>query len=233
MSCATIREKNLRTISGALVLTAFQESFADHSFTSATVISKDSFNLSSSNLTFEVRAAVPTAGGLYGQIMFIPEQDFKNNSINGTIFILMNFRTIKSGFTYDPDTFSVKHFNSMTDLEQFQTYRFHSDPGQNQFINDTIFHWSMNETLYSPSDSLHVNCAYPKCLNILNKGQFRLVLNLAVDNILDSSTQVIRQSSRWKCSSMIVDYVRVLSHQQLENMANIVYNQTEKLASEI
>ena len=75
MSCATNSTKNLRIISGALVLTAIKESFANKSFTSATVITRQSFNLTRSNLIFEVRAALLTAEGVFAIILLISEED--------------------------------------------------------------------------------------------------------------------------------------------------------------
>ena len=151
LSCATNRTKNLRTISGALVLTAIKEYFANHSFTSATIITRESFNLSSSNLIFEIRVALPTTDGLSGQVLLIPEDDLKTGSINGKIFHLMNLNSsIKYGYKYNQDDFNTKPFESRTDLQEFQTYRFENYPD----INHTDIYWSMNGTGFSSIDNL-------------------------------------------------------------------------------
>ncbi len=73
LSCATNSTKNLRIISGALVLTAINETFGDQLFTSSIIITRESFNLSSSNLTYEVRSTLPTDEGVFGVIVLIPE----------------------------------------------------------------------------------------------------------------------------------------------------------------
>ena len=197
-------------------MTAIQESFAKNSFTSATIITRESFNLSSSNLIFEIRAALPTTEGLSGQVLLIPEDDLKTGSINGKIFILMNLNSsIKYGYKYNQDDFNTKPFESRTNLQEFQTYRFETYPD----INHTDLYWSMNGTGFSSIDGLgFLPRTTPNCMKIMEKGRFRLIFNLVV---IGNRDKIIKQAGKWWCSSMIIDYIKVfkLGHNENETMA--------------
>ena len=83
-------------------MTAIQESFADHSFTPATIITRKLFNLTSLNLIFEVSASFPTSEDVLAQILLIPEDDYlKGLPIKGRIVLLVNrAKTIKAGYSF-------------------------------------------------------------------------------------------------------------------------------------
>src|SRR5690349_1045941 len=122
LSCATNRTKNLRTLSGALVLTAIQESIANHSFTSATIITRESFNLTSSNLIFEVSAALPTAEGVFGVILLLPDHDFSKHISDEAFVLLMNYyKIIQAGYII-PDLSNVEFFFTSPELSEFANF---------------------------------------------------------------------------------------------------------------
>ena len=123
LSCPTNRTKNIRIISGSLVLTAIQEPLANHSFTTATVISKESFNLTRSNLIFKVRASFPSAKGVFGVILLTPEEYLYDNSLNQSFVLLVNYdKTIKGGYIRHGDYNTLKPFDISPDLTRFSSF---------------------------------------------------------------------------------------------------------------
>ena len=214
LDCATNRTENLRTISGALVLTAIQESFANNSFTSATVITRQSFDLSRSNLTFEVRAALPSSDILSGHILLITEEDFK---IEGKVILLLNLRnSIKSGYHYlTGNSELVRIPESPKLIDEFNIYRIDIRKGSSSLYSS----WSSNGTLISPSShSVITRCRDRLCGNLLAKAKFKLAITLEVANILDggNTQEVFEKSKKWWCSSMIIDYIRVYDSSNTE-----------------
>ena len=237
MSCSIYRTKNLRTISGALVLTAIQESFANHSFTSATIISKESFKLTSSNLIFEVRASFPTSEDVFGQILLTPEQYLFNNSqIDGMFVILVNRgNTLNAGYSYPsyPSEF-VKRFDKSPKIDLFTKFMIKFDYTDMRFD----LSWSPNGIYYPRSDSLKIYCKERQaCSTLLKNGKFRLLIDLMVTNLLQGGhdDKVIENSKKWWCTSMIIDYIRVYDLGQSQIMDNFKYynSSVEKRASDI
>ena len=124
LSCATNRTRNLRTISGTLVLTAIQGSFANKSFTSATIITRQSFNLTSSNLIFKIRGAFPLAEGIFGAVLLIPETDLVDYVLKESFVLLINYhKTIKAGYIHLGEYNSFKPFDITPDLSNFANFR--------------------------------------------------------------------------------------------------------------
>ena len=235
MSCATNSTKNLRIISGALVLTAIKESFANKSFTSATVISRQSFNLTRSNLIFEARAALPTAEGVFAIVLLIPEEDVSKYCLKEAFFLLVNYhKTIKAGYkrTGQYDTF--KRFNTSPKLNRFSEYytEFHQ---VNTLPTST---WSIDRNLQSSwKNSINVTCNVQDCEAMIKKTKFRLAISLVIGAFLEGGDmqQVMIKAKNWWCSSMIVDYIRVYELDQFETLNNplIFKNSVEKRAGEI
>ena len=241
LSCSTNRSKNLRTISGALVLTAIQESFVNHSFTSATIITRESFNLSSSNLLFEVRASFPTSQDVFGQLLLIPEQDlfdkghFKRKNINGKVSILMNIEnTIKAGFSNVYRVYA-QPFVKSPEIDVFTRFLIKFNQWDRIF---TLF-WSLNGSVNTASsNSLKIPCSNNEaCTILLNKGEFRLVIDLMVGNLLQGGhdDKFIQNSRNWLCTSMIIDYIKVYDFSTFEDLDEFEFfnSSVEKSAKDI
>ena len=82
-------------------MTAIKESFANKSFTSATIITRESFNLTRSNLIFEVRAAFSLAEGVFGAVLLISEKDLVDHDLKESFVLLINYhKTIKAGYIH-------------------------------------------------------------------------------------------------------------------------------------
>ena len=104
-------------------MTAIQESFANKSFTSATVITRQSFDLTSSNLIFEVRAAFPLAEGVFGAVLLIPEKDLVDYVLKESFVLLINYhKTIKAGYIHLGDYNFFKPFDITPDLSNFANF---------------------------------------------------------------------------------------------------------------
>ena len=142
LSRATNKTKNLRIISGSLVLIAIQESLANHNFTSTTVITWDSFNLTSSNLIFEVRASFPFAKGVYGVVFLIPEKDVDDYALKEAFVLLINnVKTIKAGYLRIGEHNYHKSFDISPESTNFENFYL-------QFQNENTFQprltWSID-----------------------------------------------------------------------------------------
>ena len=226
MSCSTKYDQNIQILSESLVLTAIQESFAKHNFTSATIISKQGFNLSSSNLIFEIRTSLPTTGGLSGQVILIPKEEL-DKTIKGVIFILENYRRyIGFGPINYPDKLHLS--DSENDISHFQIYRFQSKPDMDFFtitmsINGQVPRKMENQTIVF----------FNKTSNQL-QDNFRLVFNLFITSrgkgVLD---EVVSRSGWSDCSSMIIDYVKVFYLEINETFDELISNLTRKSAMDI
>ena len=184
-------------------MTAIQESFSNHSFTSATIISRQGFNLPSSNLIFEIRTSLPTYGGLSGQVMLIPAEQL-NETLKGAIFIMENhLSNIGFGLINYPDKLRLN--DSEINLSHFQIYRFQSKPD----INFSIITMSINGETHRIIE-YETNMFFSKTRNV-SQDNFRLVFNLLINGSRQKGLvdKIVQDSVWWKCSSMIIDYVKV------------------------
>ena len=234
MNCPTNQNKNLRTISGALVLTAIKESFTNHSFTSATVITKQSFNLASLNLTFEIEAALPSSEAVFGLIHLIPDEvKLTDKYLKNTFVLIINYhKIIKVGYLGLRPYFNwMRSFYRSPKIIEFTKFilKFHHD-------NHTSFSWS-NESY--GIDPVKLNCHIPngKCEQFVKGTKMRLAITLFVGALLEGGDEqeVINKANTWWCSSVIVDYIRVYENDPFEifNITNSFDNSTTKRASDI
>ena len=97
--------------------------------------------------------------------------------------------------------------------------------------------WSIDRSFESlATNSINVTCN-DHCQAFLKKFKFKLAINLIVSAYLDGGNEgeVIKNSTKWWCSSLIVDYIRVNELDQAENLIGTVsnYNSTEKKAGQI
>ena len=168
LNYSTKSDQNMQIISGSLVLSAIKDTLAKQKLTSATVLANEKFNLTRTNLIFEIRASLPTSKRLSGKIMLIPERDTLNNTIDDIILILDNFNFANSFSKYDRGEFQIYRFQSMPDMN-FSTQKW------------SIYNQEKKE--FFDLKSLPFN----KTISIW-QGEFRLVLNLFIEGSQDSVT---------------------------------------------
>ena len=206
-------------------MTAIQESIANHSFTSATIITRESFNLTSSNLIFEVSAALPTAEGVFGVILLLPDQDYTKHISDEAFVLLMNYyKIIQAGYII-PDLSNVEFFFTSPELSEFANFYADFD---NVNIS-TLITWSynniskLNETR---TNVLNISCKNQACDKLVKKSKFKLAITLVVGaKLIGGDVQeVIKRSNTWDCSSFIIDYVRVYDHSHHNNFTKNLFN---------
>ena len=219
LNCDRNSTKNLRTVSGSLVLTAIQESYENFNFTSATIITKQTFNIAS-NLIFELRAALPLSDIIFTNIFLIA----KYNPRGYGIFLLKNFqRSIRTGFIL-PDYFKMGILPEQPVLTDFNIYYL-------QFNLSKYFStlsWSSNGNRNSINKNFLSVPFHDNEWNFLSNNVFKLGITLEVRSFLEGGdlNLVNDKSKDWKCSSLIIDYVRI--H---ENSSDVFLNKLK--ASEI
>ena len=217
-------------------MTAIKETFANHSFTSATIITKQSFNLTRSNIIFHVKAAFPTSEVVFAIILLIPEEDLFNNHVNENFALLMNYhKTIKAGYISRPDQYNtLKYLRKSPKLSEFANY-------YNEFRQAnalSTLSWSIDGNLESAgTNSINVTCNDQDCKALLKKAKFKLAFTLFIGAYLEGGDmqEVMNMANNWWCSSMIIDYIRVYELGQFENFneTHVFDNSTGKRASDI
>ena len=192
-------------------MTAIQESFADNSFTSATVITRESFNLTRSNLTFEVRAAFPIQDKIFGQIVLV--SDVTNQTNNGEIVLAVNFgSSIATVFDHPSKKLKPYVFETNPIVTEFSHLRLDF----NQGLYRPRLIWSQNENAHlERSQSVNLPCN-DLCRKILNAGTFKLAIDLLMLSPTFEPQLIIDESKDWLCTSMIIDHVWVYELGQTE-----------------
>ena len=78
--CMTNKKLNVNSINGSIALTVLKENFFDGEYTSGTIVSKKSFNLTQfgTKLIIEFRAAFRTDLGIYPQILLMPDNTLES-----------------------------------------------------------------------------------------------------------------------------------------------------------
>ena len=203
---------------------AIQESFGNYSFRSAAIITEQSFNLSRSHLSLEVRASFPSSNVLHGAILLL--SDHPNTPDLGIANVN---NTIVSGY------FSFPRDNLRT---------FKREPKHNEFsifnldiLNGTNFMsaWYLNGSVTSQSlDLVDLTCDYLTCDDSFEFASFKLAIMLIVESGLNEDFQtVLNKSKDWGCSSMIINYIKVFDLEKYANPGEFNRNLNEKQAREI
>ena len=217
-------------------MTAIHETFGDQWFTSSTIITRESFNLTSSNLTFEVRASLPTDVGVFGVIVLIPEKNPFENVLESAFVILMNYhRTIQAGYIRPAQVTGAKleFIATLQEMNEFSKIYTRLEI----FNYSTLQTWSFSGKLDSTRKfSYNFNCSDQVCKTLFNQAKFKLAISLVVSARLVGGDvqEVIRKSKTWDCSSMIIDYVKVYELDHSQKVNNMQMNKSyEKRASDI
>ena len=216
LNCSTNKTENIRTISGALVLTPIQESISNINFTSAAVITRQSFDLSCSNLAIEVRASFPSTKVIYG-VLLLPEETQFNSELAGWRIGLININnTIVSGYfpLHQSQEQEDQVFNRNPTPNEYSIFRLDIHKG-----TQLRSAWSLNGSFIL--DSVDKNCDQETCDSIKN-AKFKIAIILGVYSQIDDDhvpiKEVVHKAKYWECSSMVIDYIRVFD---LGKSANI------------
>ena len=172
LNCDRNSTKNLRTVSGSLLYTAIQEGFNNFNFTSATIITNQTFKIAS-NLIFELRASLPLSDLLLSKIFLIAKYKQSKNAI---VILLKNIqRSIMTGYDF-PDYFEMGYLPGQPDLTQFNIYYL-------QFNLSKYFStlsWSSNGNLIS-IDKNFISVSFNDSeWNFLSNNVFKLGITLEV-----------------------------------------------------
>ena len=188
-------------------MTPIQELFANNSFTSVKVITKQSFKVSRSNVNFEVRVVFPSHDNLFAQIQLIPEQDIRKHKNSGRINIVSNRGLIEAGYFY-PKKSTRYNFDRYPNISEFSTFRLQFIQGTR---SPTLTWWQEKNQFISNQDSVTLKCKDKSCRKLLKKGKFRLAINLMAGVNFELSSQNFK-SSNLLCSSIVIDYIRIFEH---------------------
>ena len=202
-------------------MTAINETFGDQWFTSSTIITRKSFNLSSSNLTYEVRATLPTDEGVFGVIVLIPEENPFENVMGNGFFILMNYpRTIQAGYIHPAKATLFKFIATLQEMSEFSKSYTRLEISNASALQT----WSFSGELDSSRKfSYNSNCSGQMCKTLFNQAKYKLAISVIVTPRLVGRNvqEVIRKSKSWYCSSLIIDYVKIYELDHSENVNNI------------
>ena len=204
MSCSMNDKRNLRPISGTLALTAIQENVFNQSFTTATLVTKDTIkiNLKESSLSVQFRAAFSLSSILKCQVLLVPHKfNYSSKAMTNYILILeIQMNHIRFGYFLSEGINFTKEI--LTDGIEFRDFHnFELELKQDQFI------FRINGEKKLTMDKL--------ISHKFDQSQYRLALNLQVFNPMkDKPDEFVLNFSRlWKykeiCSSLILDHVRI------------------------
>ena len=215
----TNNKLNVNSINGSLALTVLSERFFDGEYTSATIVSKKSFNLTESEkkLIIKFRAAFRTDLGIYPHIRLMPDrmiEFWKINYDSESITYRYEYDNIWNGFRRlyeNTNGTETKNMTDKIDVHQFQNYQF-------QFYNNT-FKWILNQKEYFRNELIFEHHEDPSgehqmSLIVDNLENFVLILNEPLRFVI---TVFVDERNREKlpyfkyldCSSLILDYLIV------------------------
>ena len=211
--CMTNRELNIRTIRGVLSINLLKESYwrnFDGGYTSATIISRQSFKLDSpgTNLLFEIKASLLNYNGTYPQIFLMPEGYYSHDH-RMTMF---NFK--ENTLWYGLDKYQIAkrsekdNITKEIDLEQFHNYQFE--------FTDKKFKWRLDDQdhlfrgYFLDTDEVGktgflLNPYFSLFKGVAPLKPYKIVVTVFhdIDNPSDINDKY--------CHSLLLDYIRVYS----------------------
>ena len=147
--CITNNKRNIFSYNGSLALTLLKEKYFDGDFTTATIISKTSFNLTEfgTKLVIKFRAAFRKDLGIYPQILLLSDKTIESilsgkESYTKFLITILNYGEGKiwNGLWSGYDTNNISKWENYTgniDFNEFQEFQFES-------FNKT-YKWRLNE----------------------------------------------------------------------------------------
>ncbi len=234
MNCNTNSSQNLRLIDGTLAITVIKEKYFNKEYTSAKIITREGFTYG----RFEIRAAIPK-GKLLRPAFFMQAETFDGWAKNGQIDIMTNTQesTLGAGIHYDiPAKYEYNasgDFSTLSNLNDFHTYSIEWNESQIKWFFDDINHLTINITRRLGSMYNRVGEPFDK--------RFRLLMHLGVGGgdrknvFFPNQILSLEDVINWKCSLLIIDYVRIYKWENGSQILNSSSNDisVDKICKEV
>ncbi|CAG2167235.1 unnamed protein product [Oppiella nova] len=215
LHCNLDQPKNLQSTHECLAITAAHETNPyllsnNKSFSSAMITSKKSWTYG----RFEIRAALPNGKMLRTAFIMIPAAEQTEWPLNGQIDVMTNIQdsSLDAGAHYGLSQngdapYTGAEYNAVSaNLQDFHTYAVE--------WNETHIQWFFDDNKYSEDFDINktLTTDYTKNGQPFDKA-FKFTLSLGVggdaDYLFPGMTLTESDYMSWKCSAIIIDYVRV------------------------
>jgi len=220
LHCNTNNTRNLPVFNGTLAITAIYEKHLNKDYTSGKIITKQGFTYG----RFEIRAALPKGKMLRPAIFMIPVTSSPDRARNGQIDIMANIQNqnLASGFHRNvPPIYSGQEFTTNATLNEFHTYSIEWNKLAIRWFFDDINHLTLS--IDEISGTIYTKRGQPF------DQPFRLVIHLGVGSFF-FKLQILTEEDvkNWESPRLIIDYVRIYSLVNQNNVNQTEVNQTEK-----
>ncbi len=208
MNCNTNSSKNLRLIDGTLAITVIREKYLNKEYTSAKITTREGFTYG----RFEIRAALPK-GKILRPAMSMIAEEYDGWAKNGQINIMTNIQDSKlgAGIHYSiPAQYEFNtsgDFSTLSNLNHFHTYSIEWNETEIKWFFDDINRLTININRTLSSSYSRVGEPFDK--------RFRLLIHLGVGggdgnkDFFPNQVLSLEDVINWKCSLLIIDYVRI------------------------
>ncbi len=232
MNCNKKSSKNLRLIDGTLAITVIREKYLNKEYTSAKITTREGFTYG----RFEIRAALPKGKMLRPAMVMIP-MNICCWAKNGQINIMINTQDneLGAGIHYGiPVKFEYNnHFSPLSNLNSFHTYSIEWNKFEIKWFFDDINHLTINI-------NRRLGPLYTRNSEHFDK-RFRLLIHLGIGGgdgkILFFPNQILSLEDviNWKCSLLIIDYVRIYKWENGSQILNSTSNKVsvDKICKEV
>ncbi|CAG2168123.1 unnamed protein product [Oppiella nova] len=213
LHCNLDHPKNLQSTHGCLAITAARETNPyilsnNKNFSSAMITSKKGWSYG----RFEIRAVLPNGKMLRPAFIMIPTAEQTNWPLDGQIDVMTNIQgsSLYAGAHYGLSQnygYIGAEYNAISaNLQDFHTYAVE--------WNETHIQWFFDDNKYSEDFDINkmLTTDYTKNGQPFDKA-FKFILSLGVggdaDYLFPGMTLTESDYMSWKCSAIIIDYVRV------------------------
>ncbi len=234
MNCNTNSSNNLRLIDGTLAITVIHEKYLNKEYTSAKITTREWFTYG----RFEIRAALPK-GKMLRPAFFMPAEKYEGWAKNGQIDIMTNIQDNKLGAgihygipaKYEYNTSG--DFSTLSNLNDFHTYSIEWNESEIKWFFDDINHLTIN--INRRLGPLYAQNGEP-----FDK-RFRLLIHLGVGGgdgnnwFFPNEFLSLEDVINWKCSLLIIDYVRIYKWKNGSQILNSSSNKVsvDKICKEV
>ena len=209
----TNNTNNIKTINGSLVLTVNQDKYFDGDFTSATIVSKQTFEWKDTRykLLIKYRAAFDSDAGIYPRIFLISYDQVAYDKYNFITVLNYQEKRLWNGLWPENSEIMIKNltYQDFTRLQYFEFEYFENN-----------YKWRLNQIDYITKDNFDLTYPNKKIFQRNKRGmgryhwtanlpwhyfhpKLKLVITLHIDhNRVDELKQL-------DCASLIIDSIRV------------------------
>jgi hypothetical protein len=226
LNCNKDSPNNLRLIDGTLAITAIRENYSNKEYTSAKITTREGFTYG----RFEIRAALPK-GKMLRPAFFMQAEIFDGWAKNGQIDIMTNTQNniLAAGIHYGiPAKYEYNasgDFSTLSNLNDFHTYGIEWNESEIKWFFDDINRLTININRSLSSSYSRVGEPFDK--------RFRLLIHLGVGGgdsnnlFFPNEFLSLEDVINWKCSLLIIDYVRIY---KWENGSQILNSSSNKVS---